>query len=552
MSAELSTGRRYGEVLLGATATTLMVWKFGRMEAAWSWLGWVALVPWLAVLDRVRTVRQALVAGLLQSVIFTAVIFGWFAGALREYAQSSAVWGYWVVLLLFSPILQPQFLTAAVARHLAGRWAPAGAFLRVGLTGALVYVGTEWVWPKLFVDTLGHGFHGSTWWRQGADVAGAHGLTVVLILVNECVLSAVKAFAARGWKWPGLGPLRAPAVVVGALVVALTGYGAWRYQQVSARVGKGEGLKVGVVQASITNYGRLAQEMGTFDALQMILDTHYTLSDGLMKDTNPDLIVWPETVYPTTFGSPKSEDGAQFDQQLSSFVGERQMPLIFGAYDLEQDREFNAAMFLGPVGAAEERRLELAVYRKTHLFPLTEYVPEVMDTPWVRGLLPWLGTWKRGEGPQTLPFALRGGRVVKVAPLICYEDIFPGYVAEAVRQGAELIVTISNDSWFGASAGPRLHLTLAAFRSIETRLPQVRATNSGISAFISPTGEILNEIQTGQRAGVLMAVPQTEPVGTLMVAWGDWFGPTALVLGVALLLAQALLARRRMAAKPVS
>ena len=543
MSAELSTGRRYGELLLGATATTLMVWKFGQVEAAWSWLGWVALVPWLAVLDRARTVRQALMVGLLHCLIFTAVIFGWFAGALQQYAQSSASWAYWLVLLLFAPILQPQFLTAAVARHLAQRWAPAGAFLRVGLTGALVYVGTEWVWPKLFVDTLAHGFLGSVWWRQGADVAGAHGLTVVLILVNECVLAALKAFAARGWKWPGLGPLRAPAAAGVALVVALTGYGAWRYQQVSARMGKGEGLKVGVVQANITNYGRLAQEKGTFDALQLILDTHYTLSDGLMKDTKPDLIVWPETVYPTTFGTPKSEDGALFDQQLSAFVGERQMPLIFGAYDLEQDREFNAAMFLGPVGEAEERRLELAVYRKTHLFPLTEYVPEVMDKPWVRGLLPWLGTWKRGPGPQTLPFALRGGRVVKVAPLICYEAIFPGYVAEAVRQGAELIVTISNDSWFGASAGPRLHLTVAAFRSIETRLPQVRATNSGISAFISPTGELLNEIQTGQSAGVLMAVPQTEPVGTLMVAWGDWFGPTALVLGIVLLAAQIALSR---------
>lgn len=549
MSAQLSTRRRYGEVLLGIAATTLMVWLFGRMEAAWSWIGWVALVPWLAVLDRARTARQALVVGWLQSLFYTVAITGWFAGALRDYAQSSAGWAYWLVLLLFAPILQPQFLTAAVARHLAARWAPAGAFLRVGLTGALVYAGTEWVWPKLFVDTMGHGFHGSAWWRQGADVAGAHGLTVVLILVNECVLAAVKAFSVRGWKWPGLGPLRTAVAVAAGLVAALTVYGALRYEQVTARMGKGEGLKVGVVQASITNYGRLAQEMGTFDALQMILNTHYELSDGLMKDTRPDLIVWPETVYPTTFGSPKSEDGAAFDQQLSAFVGERQMPLIFGAYDLEGEREFNAAMFLGPAGEAEDRRLELAVYRKTKLFPLTEYVPEAMDTPWVRGLLPWLGTWKRGPGPQTLPFALRGGRVLKVAPLICYEDVYPGYVAEAVRQGAELIVTISNDSWFGATAGPRLHVSLAAFRSIEMRLPQVRATNSGISAFISPTGEILNEVQTGQKAGVLMAVPQTEPVGTLMVAWGDWFGPTALILGVVLLLAQALQVRRKQPAK---
>jgi apolipoprotein N-acyltransferase len=322
------------------------------------------------------------------------------------------------------------------------------------------------------------------------------------------------------------------------LGLVLTGYGVFRYRQVSALTGSGPGLTVGVVQANITDYGKLRAELGTFDATRMILDTHYQMSDELMKETKPDLIVWPETVYPTTFGSPKSQAGEEFDQELSQFVGEREMPLIFGAYDLEKDREYNAAMFLGPVGQPEEKRLELGVYRKTLLFPLTEWVPESMDTPWVRGLLPWLGTWKRGPGPQSLNFPLRGGRVLKVAPLICYEAIFPGYVAEAVRKGAELIVTISNDSWFGSSAGPKLHLTLAAFRSIETRLPQVRATNSGISALITPTGEIIREVQTGQRAGVLMTIPPTEHVGTLMVAWGDWFGPTALISGFVLLLGQ--------------
>jgi apolipoprotein N-acyltransferase len=338
-----------------------------------------------------------------------------------------------------------------------------------------------------------------------------------------------------------------PAAVLGGLVAALTGYGALRYQHVSERVKPGTGLTVGVVQASITKYGQLAAEKGTYDALRMIMDTHYALSDELMKEARPDLIVWPETVYPTTFGTPQSEEGEEFDLELIEFVGRRQMPLIFGAYDREQEHEFNAAMFLGPVGSPEERRVEFVAYRKAKLFPLTEWVPEWLEAPWVRGLMPWLGTWKEGPGPQLLEFPLREGRVLRVAPLICYEAIFPGYVADAVRKGAEIIVTLSNDSWFGESAGPRLHLTLAAFRSIETRLPQVRATNSGISAFITPTGEIVREVQTGQRAGVLMSIPPTERVGTLMVAWGDWFGPTALVSGLVLLLAQALLTWRRRA-----
>ncbi|MDC0707731.1 apolipoprotein N-acyltransferase [Stigmatella sp. ncwal1] len=537
MSLEPSLRRRAGEIFLGSVASSLLVLLYGRVEAAWVWVGFVALVPWLAVLHRLRTVWQALAAGWVLSVVFTGIVFGWFADSLREYAQSSGGWAYWLVLLLCAPVLQPQFITAALARHLTRRAAPEGAFLRVGLTAALVYVGTEWAWPKLFADTLGHGLHGSVWLRQGADVAGAHGLTAVLFLVNECVLAAMRAFAAQGGRWPGGKPLRAPLGVAVALLATLAGYGALRYRYVSAQAGTGPGLTVGVVQANITNYGQLAAKLGTFDALRMILDTHYTLSDELMKNTRPDLLVWPETVYPTTFGSPKSEEGEEFDRELITFVGERQMPLIFGAYELAQEREFNAAMFLGPVGQEDEKRLEFASYRKTLLFPLTEWIPEAVDTPLLRGLLPWLGTWKRGPGPQSLDFPLRGGRVLKVAPLICYEAIFPGYVAQAVSQGAELIVTLSNDSWFGTSAGPRLHLTVAAFRSIETRLPQVRATNSGISALITPTGDITREAQVGQRAGVLMTVPPTRHIGTLMVAWGDWFGPTALVLGVALLLA---------------
>jgi apolipoprotein N-acyltransferase len=549
MTSELSVGRRFGEMLLAAAVSSLLVWLFGRIELVWIWAGWVALVPWLAVLDRARTVWQALAAGLVLSVVFTGVILGWFAGALREYAQSSSSWAYWLVLLVCAPLLQPQFITAALARHLARRVSPYSGFLRVGLVGALVYVGTEWAWPKLFADTLGQGLHSSAWLRQGADIAGAHGLTVVLILASECVLAALRAFAAQGGRWPGGRALRA-LTVLAALVVALTGYGAFRFQQVSESTRAGEELTVGVVQANITKYGQLAAEMGKANALRMILDTHYSLSDELMKDAKPDLIVWPETVYPTTFGSPKSEAGAEFDQELGQFVGERQIPLIFGAYDLEEDREFNAAMFLGPVGPPEARRLELGIYRKTKLFPLTEWVPEWMDTPGVRGLLPWLGTWKRGPGPETFPFPLRSGRVLKVAPLICYEAIFPGYVVEAARKGAELIVTISNDSWFGTSAGPRLHLTLAAFRSIETRLPQVRATNSGISALISPTGEIIREVQTGQRAGVLMTVPRTQRIHTLMMIWGgDWFGLTALISGVGLLLSLWRKAQRRRAAE---
>jgi apolipoprotein N-acyltransferase len=313
---------------------------------------------------------------------------------------------------------------------------------------------------------------------------------------------------------------------------------------VAAHEAKQPDLVVGVVQANITKYEKLAAEMGTYDVVRMILDTHYKLSAELLQNRKVDLLVWPETVYPTTFGTPKSEAGAEFDAEISAFVSRSHVPLFFGTYDLEQEREYNAAMFLGP---GKDGTLARSAYRKTMLFPLTEWVPELIDSPKLREWMPWTGYWKRGPGPQTLSLPLREGRSLTVAPLICYESIFPGYVAEEARRGAELIVTLSNDSWFSGTPAPKQHLMQAVFRSIETRLPQVRVTNSGISALISPTGEVLTEVPDDHRGSIAMAVPPSPHLFSLMVAWGDWLRPTALVLSVLLLLGPSLLSRRKAA-----
>ena len=122
-----------------------------------------------------------------------------------------------------------------------------------------------------------------------------------------------------------------------------------------------------------------------------------------------------------------------------------------------------------------------------------------------------------------------------MAPLICYDAVTPRFALEAVRAGAELIVTLSNDAWFASGEGPHLHLVVSAFRSLETRRPQLRATNTGISAVISPSGELLAQAGVHERAALVASVPAGSHSGTLMLAWGDWFGPAALALGLLLL-----------------
>src|SRR5438046_7572496 len=144
------------------------------MTWPWAALGWVGLVPWLAVLDRAASARAALAAGLLMSVAFVLAVFGWFAAAIGTYTGAPSPVAL-VLLLAAAPLLEPQLLVFALARHLA-RWAAFG-FWRATLAGACAYVGSEWALPKLFGDTLGHGLYASVWMRQAANLACAAGLT---------------------------------------------------------------------------------------------------------------------------------------------------------------------------------------------------------------------------------------------------------------------------------------------------------------------------------------------------------------------------------------
>jgi apolipoprotein N-acyltransferase len=503
-------------------------------------LGWVALVPWLAVLDRARSIREVVLAAWLMSVAFELAVFGWFARAIETYTGAPHAAAL-ALLALAAPLLQPQLVVFALVRHgarTAATPAAGRALLFTALVGASAYVGTEWAVPKLFADTLGYGLYPSRWLRQAADLGGVAGLTFVLVVANECVLAAVRALVPSGGgrRREALAPLAAFA----ALIAVLLAYGAWRTRELAASAG-GRPITAGVVQANLSHYDRLAAEIGRFEAVRRILDAHFTLSTEVLSRGDVDLLVWPETVYPTTFGSPKSDDGAAFDREIGAFLAAADVPLIFGSYDVERGEEFNAAVFLAP---PRRGRLAFETYRKATLFPLTERVPALLESDLVRGWLPWLGTWKPGSGPKVLSLALRDGRAVRVAPLICYDVLAPALVHAAVRQGAELIVTLSNDSWFAAGAGPRMHLVGAVFRSIETRRPQIRATNTGISAVITATGELLDTAAVDERATLVASVTPDARTTTLVLAWGDWLAPCALLAAAVSLGARMARARR--------
>ena len=491
-------------------------------------LGFVALVPWLLALDAAPTLAGAARSALLMSIAFVAAALAWFGFAFATYIGAAPLTGL-LVLLAAAPLLQPQFIAFALVRHVVGR--RHGPAVRA-VAGAAAWVAAEWAFPKLLGDTLGHGLYPSHLLRQIADVGGAAGITFLLILINECVAAAI----AR--RREDMRARVLPLAVAASVLVLMAGYGAVRLSMLTAAPEAADKpLRVGMVQSNIVDYERLRREMGAYEVVRHVLDTHYAISREAIDQHRVDALLWSETVYPTTFGHPKSEGGAELDREIYDFVSSAGVPLVFGTYDLDAMGEYNAAAFVEPVQASEPAPEQaamptpLGVYRKTNLFLFTEYLPHWLDGPTMRGWLPGAGRWKAGDGARVFPLRLADGREIPVLPMICLDDTDTRLAIDGARLGAQVILGMSNDSWFTAyPLGADLHLAVAAFRSIETRLPQLRVTANGVSAAIDATGTVVAATAMGEQTLLIGEVSVRPPPATLMVAWGDWVGRAAAAL----------------------
>jgi len=494
--------------LAGIAASAAMLRVVATSEApAYALLG-VALLPWLAALERAPSLRAAAVLGLAFCLAFVAVVFSWFAAGIANVSGAPLAVG-WLVLLACAPLVAPQCIAHALARHVAR--ARLGSSLeaapRVAFAAASAWVATEAFFPKLLGDALGHGLHEARFLRQAADLGGVHVLSLAILLETEFAFLALRAARAGAAAARARNAALAAAL---ALPLAFAGYGALRITML-ARAPADAPVRIAIVQADIDSYERLRARDGSYAVTRRILDEHFALSQPYVGASPVDLVVWPETVYPTTFGAPRSPEGEALDRGIAGFVAVHQVALLFGAYDVDSagasGREYNAAFFAMPERAAGARAdappaVEIDAYRKRRLFPFTERIPSWLDGPWLRARLPWAGAWSEGAGPARIELDLASGRRIPVGPLICYDALDPALAEASERAGARLLATLSNDSWFGWGAGPRLHLAVATFRSIETRLPQLRSTNTGVSALIDETGEVIARLGIHER-GVL-------------------------------------------------
>ncbi len=244
-------------------------------------------------------------------------------------------------------------------------------------------------------------------------------------------------------------------------------------------------------------------------------------------------MLWPETALPDFLDQPSRLDG--FACARSARTGHA--PILFGLIDYTvtgsgpSDFEYyNAATVVDTTGRIGVQ----PAYHKEYLVPIVERVP-FLNPRWFTGhrhfdaLLQYFGGF--GRGTSAVPFTFPFGRV---GVLICYESIFPQQARAFRRNGADLIVNLTNDAWFGRGLAPYQHEAHLRLRAIETRVGIVRAANTGISEYIDPLGRPHGSTELFVPATSVYDT-QTTSQAPLDVRWGDWLGMLCVVLAAGIL-----------------
>jgi apolipoprotein N-acyltransferase len=271
------------------------------------------------------------------------------------------------------------------------------------------------------------------------------------------------------------GGLFSASKILGVGVLALLAiHGA---RELSAPLESEDTLSVSAVQ------GNIDQSLKWDETFQQgTVERYLTMSESELRENDPELLVWPETALPFYFQEPNLLSG-----KVLAFARDNGVMLLTGAPAYRPDYEnktmilYNRAYLLGPDGIAGR-------YDKTHLVPFGEYIPLGRILFFLDKLVAGVGDFAPGEDQEPLK-----GDGFRAGILICYETIFPELTRHLVDKGANLLINISNDAWFGRSSAPLQHLHLSALRAVEQRRSIVRGTNTGISAFIDPRGRITDK-----------------------------------------------------------
>ncbi len=514
---------------------------------AW-WLAWLALVPLLILVRGPRKSTTAILAAWVGGLAFWLPSVHW---------VSSSHESAWIAWLALAVVLSFWWPIAIGFIRLLVR----GVGLPLIVAGPAVWVGVEYL--RGLYPLNGFPWFGLSQSQyenlpliQIADLTGAWGVSLLIVLTNSAIADyVVKADLS------GLGRMKRLAGVSLTLLLILVSliYGAYRISSSEFD----DGPRLALIQSDIP------QDFENPPATRDVLETFRRLVDQATESKDrPDLIVWPETMFPfgwvsvapdlTTADFRRIADdysphlkvefwesrAEEIPAYLRDWTDAIQIPMLVGinSYFFEPTglRRHNSAILVEPGVEAVQSM------HKRHLVPFGEYVPLVKTFPWVLAVTPF-----EPDRMPSLDPAL-GVETIQLGPwtfgaVICFEDSVPLIAREALRgpsdgeKPAEILLNLSNDGWFRGTAAHKLHLANSVLRAVELRVPVARAVNTGVSAIIDGNGRLLETIPGASEGVINTTIPVDQRPSLYRVA-GDWL-PIALLVGSLLSLPLSLFLR---------
>jgi apolipoprotein N-acyltransferase len=464
-------------------------------------LSFVAVAPAVILLRRLELehdLRGALRWGFWYGLMSQGAVLYWLVVALWHFTPLSAlgylatiaVFGLWHALLFWF-VVRVRLRLAAVPLWILFPVAWTAVEWAVGHQGDVRF---PWL-------GLGTSLTDASVLVQWADLAGARGVTLWLAWCNVMIVDAV-----LGERGAGSGTIRwRPVIALLASIVCAGAYGLWRIRTLPVR-------ELGTVGLLQPNEG--FREKWDPRHADSVVAKLIAMSRELEARGRVDLVIWPEAAIPG-YVQPS------WDSTIARFARGSRTPILTGGIFGENHPDgssdyYNAAFYFDSSG--EWRRTP--VYEKHYLVPVVERVPFVPAR--LMQSVPGVGRWSGGFGRgRSLP--LYPSTLGRFGVVICYESVFEDLARSYRRAGADFLVNITNDAWYGRTAGPYQHAAHLVMRAIETRMGIARAANDGISEFVDPLGRTYAETGLEQQATVADRL-RTSDVIPLYVRLGDWVG----------------------------
>ena len=498
------------DILLSLLSGILLILSFPNVDL--EFLAWFALVPLFYSIEG-KGLFQSFKLGFLTGLISFLGILYWIIVAVHTYGNVPLILSGFILLLLVGYLGLFIGAFAFLARLIQIRSGFQTILFAPILWSALEYLRSFFLSGFPWAN-LGHSQYLNHPFIQMADITGVYGLSFVIVLVNATLYWVFHQWAKKTF------PIREVVITAFILLGSLI-YGYLRMGAIDRQMAYQSPLKISLAQ------GNIDQSIKWDESFQKETLKIYERLSLKVAEEKPDLIIWPETATPFFF-----QEAQEYQPMVLDIPMKTRAFLLFGSpsYKIEKGNinHYNSAYLISPSKDLVGR------YDKIHLVPFGEYIP-------LRELLFFIES-TIGEGIGNF----KSGKVIynfslpqsKFGVLICFEIIFPDLCRRFVKNGADFLVTITNDAWFGRTSAPSQHFAIATFRAVENRVYIARAANTGISGFIDPKGKIvkLGEIFTVVAMSKTIHLSKKKTFYTL---YGDVFawvcsGLSLLLLGYAL------------------